>query len=109
MNDTSRYIIDNYDDEGAKLEPTILVNDGSLKDDFLSCGLIAQEVLLVEDELCEQQHMFVNKTNPDHLGIRYETLITPMIKAIQELTQKCNDLSTDMNFLLERIIDLENP
>ena len=87
MNDRTRYEIENFDSEGVKLAPTILTNDGSKKDTFESCGLLAQDVLALETVCCNNE-MFVNSNNVDKMGIKYETLIAPLIKAIQELTAR---------------------
>ena len=53
----------------------------------LDYGLIAEEVELINDQIC-----FYDETEQGRIikGVSYSKLITPMLKAIQELNERLN-------------------
>ena len=52
-------------------------------------GLIAQEVAEVIDQ---EEYEIIHNEDPDRLGINYEQLIAPLIKAVQELKEELDEL-----------------
>jgi hypothetical protein len=65
-------------------------------------GLIAQDVKQTLDEIGIPTKDFAGYVagdveNDEVLGLRYEEFISPMIKAIQELSQKVNNLEAQIS------------
>jgi len=84
-------------DENHNLTTTILDKDGSKKRNRFHHGLIAQEVKQVMTDLNidfggYQDHSY--KGGSDRLTIGYEELIAPMIKAIQQLSERVKVLES---------------
>ena len=82
-------------DENQNITTTILSKDGTKKRNRLHCGLIAQEVKSTMDNLgldfAGYQDHKVNGGG-DVLTINYNELISPLIKAVQELSAKVKAL-----------------
>jgi len=100
MNDRNKYKIKSYDSDGIETITTI-TNDCSKKDDHLSVGLIAQDVMAIQatmpDACCE---IVAHEINADKLGIKYENLIPILINGMKEQQVIINDL-------LARVVALE--
>jgi hypothetical protein len=84
-------------DENQNITTTILDKDGSKKRNRFHHGLIAQEVKQVMTDLNidfggYQDHSY--KGGFDRLTIGYEELIAPMIKAIQQLSERVKQLES---------------
>lgn len=80
----------------------------------LETGFIAQEVLQTLKELGYEKSGMISKDDKGYYGMRYNDLLAPMVKAIQELNEtiteqkKANDEFKNQNKLLkERIEKLE--
>jgi len=102
MNDRNKYK-DKIVDPATGLETiNVVTNDCSRKDDHLSVGLIAQDVMALQatmsDACCE---IVAHEVNTDKLGIKYENLIPILINGMKEQQVTINDL-------LARIIVLES-
>ncbi len=86
-----------YDKEG---QPIKIENNGSRTGERKHQGLIAQEVKQVLDEMnidfaVYQDHSINGDKNI--LSLSYEELISPLIKAIQELNKKVIELENKLN------------
>ena len=64
-------------------------------------GIIAQELKLIENACCPIEY-FVYTENANNYGIKYELLIMPMIKSIQQLSAQ-NKLLSDRLDVLEAV------
>ena len=81
-----------YDEEGNAIE---VDNDGSRAGKRKHLGLIAQELKEVMDDMSVDYSMYQDHKvggGKDVMSIGYEELIAPIIKAIQELTARVNEL-----------------
>lgn len=86
-----------YDEDGNPIE---VENDGTRAGKRKHLGLIAQEVKKVVDETGTDYSIYQDhKVNggKDVLSIGYEELISPMIKAIQELSEEVKNLKQLIN------------
>jgi hypothetical protein len=63
--------------------------DGHSRDGQVSNGFIAQELLALGNN---EQHSLVNENNPEKLEAAYAALVPMMVKAIQELSAKVEEL-----------------
>jgi hypothetical protein len=63
-------------------------------DDGIRHGLVAQEVKAVLDDLGIESDIW-NESSNGKQGIKYETLVVPLIKAVQELSAKVTALENE--------------
>jgi hypothetical protein len=85
-----------------------IINNPGVREHF---GLIAQDVkkTLDEEGIDAGLWMLANKDDSDsQQSMRYSELISPMIKAIQELSKTIQELTEMNKILMERIIVLES-
>ena len=90
--------------ENSKLSN--ITHDGSKKRSRFHHGLIAQEVKAVLDEKGIDFGGFQDhkvKNGDDVLSIGYEELIAPLIKAVQELTQKNQELENKITEIQSKL------
>jgi hypothetical protein len=90
----------------------VVIKDGSKKRSRHHHGLIAQELKAVlESESLDfgglQDHKV--KGGLDRLTIGYEEFIGPLIKSVQELSNKVHELTQQNATLLQKVEHLENP
>lgn len=86
-----------YDEEGRPIE---VENDGSRAGKRKHLGLIAQEVKHIMDEIGVDFAVYQDHSingGKDVLSLGYEELISPLIKAIQELNKKVIELENRLN------------
>jgi hypothetical protein len=84
------------DNENEVVKRTITANEGKRN----HYGLIAQEVKEVLGDIDFGGYVYDEET--DTMALRYDQFISPMIKAIQELTQKVNEQQQTINSLINR-------
>jgi hypothetical protein len=73
--------------------------DGSKKDNTLQVGFIAQELKALQEETGTEYLKLVYESNPDKLEATPGNLMTPLIKAIQELSVKVKTLEAKVQAL----------
>jgi len=73
--------------------------DGSKKDDTLQVGFIAQELKALQEETGTEYLKLVYESNPDKLEATPGNLMTPLIKAVQELSIKVKTLEDKVQAL----------
>ncbi len=84
MNDRNKYKEISFDPDTGIETITELTNDESKKDERYSVGLLAQDVMTVQENLSTDVQI-ATQINANKLGIRYESLIPILINAIKEL------------------------
>lgn len=72
-------------------EHTVSADARPADDDGIRHGLVAQEVKTVLDDLGIESDIW-NESSNGKQGIKYETLVVPLIKAVQELSAKVTAL-----------------
>ena len=101
MNDRNKYKTVTRDEYGNETI-TEVTNDGSKKDTQYSYGLLAQDVMTLQQGQCAcSQVAIAHEINTDKLGLKYEALIPVLIQAIKELSAKNDALES-------RILALES-
>jgi hypothetical protein len=73
--------------------------DGSKKDNTLQVGFIAQELKALQEETGTEYLKLVYESNPDKLEATPGNLMTPLIKAVQELSLKVKTLEAKVQIL----------
>ena len=79
------------------------ISDGSKTEDKLNAGFIAQELDEIQTDENAEWLGLVNKDNPDKIEATYGNLLPVMVKAIQELKEKNEDLERENNILKSRL------
>jgi hypothetical protein len=64
------------------------ISDGSKKEEKISYGFIAQELDQVQQDMGADWLNLVYKSNPDKLEVTAGQLLVPLIKAVQELSER---------------------
>ena len=73
--------------------------DGSKKDNTLQVGFIAQELKALQEETGTEYLKLVYESNPDKLEATPGNLMSPLIKAVQELSLKVKTLEAKVQAL----------
>jgi hypothetical protein len=73
--------------------------DGSKKDNIIQVGFIAQELKALQEETGTEYLKLVYESNPDKLEATPGNLMTPLIKAVQELSLKVKTLEAKVQAL----------
>ena len=89
-----------------KLNPVFYTrkNDETQKTEY---GFIAQELDKTLNEAGATNNGIITKDDEGMLSVRYNDLIAPMVKAIQELKEENNKLKTQNENLEERLKKIE--
>ena len=91
----------------SKLRPVSYYrnNDESKKIEY---GFIAQELETALNNAGARNNGIISKDDEGMYGVRYNDLIAPMVKAIQEQQEMINTLQQENKDFKERIVQLEN-
>jgi len=91
----------------SKLRPVSYYrnNDESKKTEY---GFIAQELEEALNNVGASNNGIISKDDEGMYGVRYNDLISPMVKAIQEQQEMINILQQENKEFKERIVQLEN-
>jgi hypothetical protein len=81
--------------------------DGSKMQETPTAGFIAQELDTAEINAKAEYLNLVLKTNPDRLEATYGNLLPVIVKALQEVNIKCDELKTENKKLKETIMTLQ--
>ena len=82
--------------------------DGSLKSEKCHYGFLAQDIKTSLEELNITFDGLGHDEEKDAYRLTYEELIAPLVKAVQELTERVEILEKDNASLKDRIYELEN-
>ena len=106
INTSDRRFKENIDDSDLGLEfinkvrpvSYTFINDRQ-KDGKTKYGIIAQEVQEVLKEINNEDFAGIKDDNPDKLGADYVQFIAPLIKSVQELTEKVEEQQKEIEKL----------
>ncbi len=91
--------------EALKKEPAKSKEARLLKEQALQTGFIAQEVEKAAKELnFEFSGVDAAKNDKDLYGLRYAQFVVPLVKAVQELSAKNEDLQNQLNELKQMVL-----
>ena len=82
--------------------------DGSKKDNTLQVGFIAQELKSLQEETGTEYLKLVYESNPDKLEATPGNLMTPLIKAVQELSAIVKQQENRIEQLETKILAFQN-
>ena len=71
-------------------------------------GFIAQELEAALNNAGASNNGIISKDDEGMYGVRYNDLLAPMVKAIQEQQEMIKTLQQENKDLIERILQLEN-
>ena len=84
------------------------IRDGTKTENKLQVGFIAQELKSLQEETNAEYLQLVYENNPDKLEATPGNLLIPLIKAVQELSQKVKEDRLEITYLKQQIEDLKN-
>ena len=95
------------DKDGKKLNLPELTTDATTSEKIIHTGFIAQDVEAVAKKLgFDFNGIDKPKTEQDIYGLRYAEFVTPLVQAVQELSNANDNLKAEINNLKSQLSDI---